>query len=53
VPFIREADIIFTSDHWKAVVKCNLSPYQEATGTLQADLMTVKEIPECTTPMGE
>ena len=53
VVFIREAELVLTSDHWRVIVNFDLSAYEEAITVLREDLTRVEEIANHSTPIGE
>jgi hypothetical protein len=53
VIFLREAHLVLSSGHWRAVISFDLQPYEEVFNILHADLYTVRKVTERTTPVGE
>jgi hypothetical protein len=53
VLFVKEKDMIFTSDYWKIIVNFDLMPYEGVTTTLREDLRELKEATRRTLPIGE
>jgi hypothetical protein len=53
VAFISEGEVVLTGDNWRAIINFDLSPYTDAIGVLRADLATIHEIAERTTPVVE
>jgi hypothetical protein len=43
VLFVKEKDLIFTSDYWKIIVNFDLMPYEDVVSTLREDLREPKE----------
>jgi len=41
VVFVRESDIILTSDTWNVLVKFDLGPYEEAIATLHEEVNSI------------
>jgi hypothetical protein len=42
--FVKEKDLILTSDYWRIIVNFDLVAYEEATSTLQEDLSQMEEV---------
>jgi hypothetical protein len=42
VLFVKEKDLIFTSDYWKIIVNFDMMPYEDAVSTLREDLRELK-----------
>jgi hypothetical protein len=53
VVFVKDKDIILTSDYWQIIVNFDLSAYEDATTILRGDLSRMEETAKCTTPIGE
>jgi hypothetical protein len=53
VLFVKENDMIFTSDYWKIIVNFDLMPYEDVTTSLREDLRELKEATRRTLPIGE
>jgi hypothetical protein len=53
VLFLREHDVIVTSDFWNAVVTYDVTPYEEVLNTLQGDVLVMKKAAEQSTYLGE
>jgi tetrahydromethanopterin S-methyltransferase subunit B len=51
VAFLKDADTIITSDYWRAVVKLDPTPFEDAIQLLHKDLTAVKETMDRTTPI--
>jgi hypothetical protein len=44
VIFLREPDVILSSDCWKAVISYDLTTYEEVINVLRTDLAAVKNV---------
>jgi hypothetical protein len=53
VLFVKEKDLILTSDYWKIIVNFDLMPYEDVITTLREDLRQLKEATRRTLPIGE
>ena len=53
VVFVKDKDVILTSDNWWIIVNFDLSAYEDATTNLREDLARVEEIVKHTAPIGE
>jgi hypothetical protein len=53
VVFIREAELVLTSNHWRVTVNFDLSTYEEAITVLREDLTHVEGLAKHSTPIGE
>jgi hypothetical protein len=53
IVFIREAELVLTSDLWRVIVNFDLSAYEEAITVLREDLTQVEGIANHSTPIGE
>jgi hypothetical protein len=53
VLFVKEKDVIFTSDYWKIIVNFDLMPYEDVVSTLREDLRELKEVSKRSLPIGE
>jgi hypothetical protein len=53
VLFVRDKDVILTSDYWRVVVNFDLTEFEEAITKLHEDLTRVKELARRTKPIGE
>ena len=53
VVFVKDKEVILTSDNWRIIVNFDLSTYEDATTTLREDLTRVEEIIKHTAPIGE
>jgi hypothetical protein len=51
--FVRDKDVILTSDYWRVVVNFDLTAFEEAIKTLHEDLTRVKALARRTKPIGE
>jgi len=52
LPFVKDKDVILTTDYWRIVVNFDLSAYKDAT-TLRKDLSGVLDMGRHTAPIGE
>jgi hypothetical protein len=41
--FLKEKDIVLSSDHWRTEVDVDVKPYEEATVTIKEDLLTAEK----------
>jgi hypothetical protein len=53
VLFVKEKDVIFTSDYRKIIVNFDLMPYEGVVSTLREDLRELKEASQRSLPIGE
>jgi hypothetical protein len=53
VIFLREPDVILSSDCWNAVISYDLTTYEEVINVLRTDLAAVKTVAQHTTSVGE
>jgi hypothetical protein len=53
VVFLKDKDVVLTSDYWQIIVNFDLTPYEDATTTPREDLARVEEIARNTAPVGE
>jgi outer membrane murein-binding lipoprotein Lpp len=53
VIYIKQTDVVLTSDEWKAIINFDLAPYEDATGILRTDLTEVEQMTKQSTPIGE
>jgi len=53
VLFVKEIDILFTSDTWRVVTEINLSAYHDTISVIKSDLMTIEQQKQDFTPIAE
>jgi hypothetical protein len=53
VLFVKEKDMLLTSDNWRIIVNFDLMPYEDETTTLREDLSDLKEATKRSLPIGE
>ena len=51
--FVKDTDVVLTSDHWRVVVNFDLTAYEDAVTILLEYLAGANEIASRTTPVGE
>ena len=53
VLFVKEIDILFTSDTWRVVTEIDLSAYHDTISAIKSDLMTIEQQKQDFTPIAE
>jgi len=53
VVFVKDKNVLLTSDYWRIVVNFDLTAYQDATSILRKDLSRMEESDKRTVPTGE
>ena len=53
VVFVKETEVVFTSDIWRVVLNIDLSTYHEVISTVRADLFSVEQLKKEFTPIAE
>jgi len=53
VLFVKEIDILFTSDTWRVVTEIDLSAYHDTISVIKSDLMTIEQQKQDFTPIAE
>jgi hypothetical protein len=53
VVFVKDKNVILTSDYWRIVVNFDLTAYQDATSILRQDLSPIEDTDKRTVPIGE
>jgi hypothetical protein len=53
VLFVKEKNMILTSDYWRKIVNFDLMPYEDVITTLREDLRELKKTTKRSLPIGE
>ena len=53
VVFLKETDVVLTSDEWRIMVNIDLGAYEEVASTIKADLLAIQQQKKEFTPVSE
>ena len=53
VLFLKETDIVLTSDEWRIALNIDLSTYHDTIATVKSDLLLVEQQKQAFTPVTE